>query len=103
MKHLKKFLFMKRWRDTNMKEETAPNAGTLVSKKHRLDTAQTIDLEASGEEAPWKVGRYLLEYCIEYPSGIFYCSLGSHIILFFYDYRKYTGEWSSQRRRLVGK
>jgi hypothetical protein len=61
MKHLKKFLFMKRWRDTDKKGEPVgepvPNDATVFSKKHRSDTVQTIDMVVSGEEAPWKVGR----------------------------------------------
>jgi hypothetical protein len=58
--HLKHFLFMKRWRDTDKKGEPASNDATVFLKKHRLDTVQTIDMDASGEEAPWKVGMFLV-------------------------------------------
>jgi hypothetical protein len=57
MKHLKKFLFMKRWRDTDKKGEPVPNDATAFQKKHRPDAVQTTMDMVSGEEAPWKVGR----------------------------------------------
>jgi hypothetical protein len=84
--HLKHFLFMKRWRDSDKKgEQPAPNDAAVFSKKHRSNTVQTVDTEAeaSEEEAPWKVGMFLSRLRVSFFAILLF--LTRRIIVFFND------------------